>query len=182
MPAQSTNGDEERYADQHYYASYTKALPHNQFGEVKSAAFEQLVKAMRTGRERDFEAIRLSQHSQRGLVNPEAAYMYSIEALDSNATRIDPAHTFRSSSLASEMGELYWQALLRDLPYRQYASAPEVGAAVTDLNAFSVVPGPKINGQISSQTLFRGETDGDLVGPYISQLLWQIVPWGPYYY
>ena len=180
LPDQELNGDEARYAEQNYYASYTKALPHNAFGEVEPAAFQQLVSAMQTGSSQDdFNRIPLSAIAQRGLVNPEAANMFTIEALDSHATRIKAAPVFRSTETAAEMGELYWKALLRDLPYRHYESAIEVNNATTDLNRFSDFSGPKINGQVTAQTLFRGDTQGDLTGPYISQLLWKSVPWGP---
>src|SRR5206468_5719150 len=33
--------------------------------------------------------------------------------------------------------------------------------------------GPKTAGQVTPQTIFRGGTAGDLVGPYLSQFLWQ---------
>jgi hypothetical protein len=38
--------------------------------------------------------------------------------------------------------------------------------------------GPKKNGLVTPGTLFRGETPGDLIGPWISQFLWLDVPYG----
>jgi hypothetical protein len=38
--------------------------------------------------------------------------------------------------------------------------------------------GPKIGGQVTPATLFRGFTPGDLVGPYMSQLLLKNIPFG----
>src|SRR5262249_9519120 len=38
--------------------------------------------------------------------------------------------------------------------------------------------GPMADGRLTPETLFRGETAGDLVGPYVSQFLWLSVPYG----
>jgi hypothetical protein len=43
---------------------------------------------------------------------------------------------------------------------------------------FQLWVGLKSNGQISPETLFRGETSGDLVGPFVSQFLWLDIPYG----
>jgi membrane-associated phospholipid phosphatase len=76
------------------------------------------------------------------------------------------------------MTELYWQALTRDVPFSRYESDPLTKLAVTDLSRLSDFRGPKVEGQITPRTLFRGTTTGDLIGPYISQFLWQDVPFG----
>jgi hypothetical protein len=39
-------------------------------------------------------------------------------------------------------------------------------------------PGGCLTTKITSGTLFRGETVGELVGPYISQFLWLEIPYG----
>ncbi|WP_251571955.1 hypothetical protein [Paenibacillus sp. MER TA 81-3] len=38
--------------------------------------------------------------------------------------------------------------------------------------------GPKVNGAVTTGTLFRGDTPGDIAGPYISQFLWKDIPFG----
>jgi len=53
-----------------------------------------------------------------------------------------------------------------------------VQAAITDLNKFSETVGPKQGGNVTTSTIFRGETPGDLAGPYISQLLLKDIPYG----
>jgi hypothetical protein len=47
-----------------------------------------------------------------------------------------------------------------------------------NLSKFSDFRGPKVNGEVTTGTLFRGSTPGDLVGPYISQFLWKNIPFG----
>src|SRR5260221_5372409 len=38
--------------------------------------------------------------------------------------------------------------------------------------------GPRMDGQITPMTLFRGQTPGDLMGPYVSQFLLKNIPYG----
>jgi membrane-associated phospholipid phosphatase len=111
----------------------------------------------------------------RGLTNPQAAFAFEMYGPDAHATRLYPPPTFASALQAAEMGEVYWQALTRDIPFRHYDPHDPhelVAAAVDDLNRFSEPVGPMQGGHITPATLFRGETPGDLVGPYISQFLW----------
>ncbi len=180
LGTQRDNNDEHRYSGDRYYASFTKTLPCNQYGEVVPSAFEALQTAMRTGRRSDFNAIPRAVVADRTLANPQGAFRYEVAGLDSHATRMPPAHRFRSARLAGEMGEVYWQALTRDVPFSQYDNHDLIGDAVHDLNYnFSRTPGPKVNGLLTSGTIFRGETGGDLNGPYISQFLWQPFSFGP---
>ncbi|MFK7887726.1 MAG: vanadium-dependent haloperoxidase [Gammaproteobacteria bacterium] len=180
LPQQRRNGDERRYKQQNFYASFTKALPSDQFGEVTPAAFRQLRRAMRTEKQADFARIDLAAQAQRKLVNPQGGLAFQAAGLDGHATRIAPAPTFRSAHSAAEMGEVYWQAITRDVPYLDYDIDFDVAAATNDLNdSFSATVGPKQDGSVTPQTLFRGETPGDLNGPFISQFLLKNVPFGP---
>ena len=171
---QETNGDEGLYAD--YRASFTKGLPHNSLGEVDVAAYEALLGALETGQTQDFEAIPLG--GTRKLANPQGAYRFDLVGLDSHKTFMRPAPAFESAETAAEMGELYWKALCRDVPFAEFDTHPLVQAAITDLNNFSETVGPKSGDQVTSGTIFRGETPGDLTGPYISQFLLKDVPYG----
>src|SRR5216684_3124144 len=55
FPDHPTNGEEEAYSG--YIASYAKALPHNDLGEVDPAAYRALLLALTTGDPARFEAI-----------------------------------------------------------------------------------------------------------------------------
>ena len=179
LPAQPVNGDERRYARQRYYASFTKALPSNDFGEVQPGAFRALVRALRQGRSEAFDAIALAPEAARGLVNPQAALKFNFNGLDSHACRMKAPWRFRSAELAGEVAEVYWQALTRDVPFLHYEQDATVAAAVADLNALSATPG--LPGPVTPATVFRGETPGDLTGPYISQFLLRDFRFGPAY-
>ena len=65
-------------------------------------------------------------------------------------------------------------ALLRDVPYTQYAVNPIANAAAADLTLYGAdFPGPKDGGAVTAGTLFRGLTPGDRLGPYLSQFFYQ---------
>ncbi len=120
LPIQENNGDDKRYRHDNFYASFTKTMEHNQFGEVNPSAYKALVKATRTGRDKHFEAIPLDANADRTLANPQGAFRNILSGLDGHATRMRPAPTFRSAESAGEMGELYWQTMTRDVPFNQY--------------------------------------------------------------
>lgn len=165
------NGDEARYSNR--IGSYSKALPHNTLGEVNLTSYNQMITALTTGKAADFEAITLG--GVRPLVNPQAAYHYTLEGADSHALDIPPAPTFSSAETAGEMGELYLMALARDVYFGDYATDSSIGTAVNDLNSFSDFRGLL---PVTRSNIFRGTSPGCEVGPYISQFLYLDVPEG----
>lgn len=169
-----TNGDDALYPNK--IASFSKALPHNDLGEVDLNAYQALMSALTSGRYADFEKIAMGGGAK--LTDPMAAFSFGMEGQDSHqmAVRVPPA--FSSAEEAGEMAELYWQALTRDVPFSEYDSNPLIQLAAADLTSLSDFRGPKVNGQVTTRTLFRGPTGGDLSGPYISQYLWKDVPYG----
>ncbi|MFK8014761.1 MAG: vanadium-dependent haloperoxidase [Gammaproteobacteria bacterium] len=179
LEPQRRNADERRYKGQNFYASFHKSLPQDEYGEVKPSAFRQLRRALRNGDPDEFERIDLDAVADRPLANPQGALSFQAAGLDSHATRMDRAPAFGSARTAAEMGEVYWQGLTRDVPFVDFAFDARINAAVTDLNAFSETVGPTSGGFVTPDTLFRGESIGDLDGPFISQFLLKDIPYGP---
>ena len=180
LPDQFDSNDEKRYKNDNFYASFTKCLPSNNFGEVTPLAFKQLTRALQKGGQGHFDAIPLDASAARRLENPQNALRFEVSGLDSHATRIAPSFAFRSAQGAAEAGEVYWQALTRDVPFVDYGESTLIADAVTDLNNFSATAGA-LNGagQLTSGRIFRGETPGDLNGPFISQFLLREFNFGP---
>ncbi|MGH7793268.1 MAG: vanadium-dependent haloperoxidase [Thermodesulfobacteriota bacterium] len=174
LPDHPCNGDEELYPNK--IASYSKSLPHNNLGEVVLDAYHVLIQALTTGNPVDFEHIPLG--GVRKLANPRAAQVFELEGPDSHHLAIPPAPTFSSAEEAGEMGELYWQALTRDVSFSEYDTNPLIKRAADDLSNFSDFRAPKVGRRVTPSTLFRGNTPSDLIGPYISQFLWNDVPYG----
>lgn len=173
-PSHPTNGDEELYPNK--IGNYSKCLQHNSLGEVSLPAYESLIMALKTGSPQDFENIQMGGVVR--LVNPQAAYAFELIGPDSHHLGMMPPPSFSSAEEASEMGEVYWQALARDVPFSNYGTDPVIGQAADDLSTFTDFRGPKDGPNVTPQTIFRGNTPGDLVGPYISQFLWKDIPYG----
>jgi hypothetical protein len=174
--AHPTNGDEERYAATHI-ANYTKTLPHNALGEVDPAAYAALLSALESGRPEDFEAIPMGGTAKLG--GPQVAFAFLLEGPDPWALATNPPATFSSAHQAAEMAEMYWAALARDVPFASYATDPLIARAAADLARLSDYRGPKAGSAVTSATIFRAGVPGDLTDPYLSQLLWLPVPYGP---
>jgi hypothetical protein len=176
VPVPISNGDEERYADKR--ASFAKTLPHNDAGEVDAKAFAVFIRTLTDAKAEGFETIPRDRSSETELNNPQATYAFDLVGLDNAATVLDPPPTFASAAMASDMAEVYWLSLTRDVPFREYDRNPLVGAAVSDLNAFAEPLRSGSGEKLTAATIFRGEIQGDLIGPYLSQLLWLDIPYG----
>jgi hypothetical protein len=157
------NGDEDLYPNK--LASYSKGLTHDSVGIVDPAAYGLLIAALSVGIPGAIEAI---PHGPRKLVNPLDAYHFALEGADSHALSTPPAPTFTSAEQASEMVELYWQALARDVRFADYGTEPITQEAINDLNKLPAFSGPK---PVTPQNLFRGQAPGVDIGPYVSQFL-----------
>ena len=168
------NGDEALFETR--IGSYSKGLPHNEVGEVDPNAYRQLLAALESGDPADFEAIPMIGGLK--LADPQAAYCFEMEGADSHRLGMLPPPAFSSAWAAGEMVELYWRALLRDVPFTKYSTDPLAAQAAADLSAMSDFRGPKSDGKVTLETLFRGNTPGDLGGPYVSQFLLRDVPYG----
>ncbi len=195
IPSHPTNGDEEQYANK--IGSDSRGLPHNAQGEVNLEAYNSLTKALTTQNPDDFEKIILG--GIRKLLNPQGPLAISLEGINAAQIAVPAPPALTTARRAAEVVEIYWQALLRDVPYSKFQNNtddPKVLAAVADLNQLSAFRGPKQNGRVTPQTLFRGSVNyvdpsdrsgngikyvtppGVLDGPYISQFLLRTIPWG----
>ena len=164
------NNDEGLYPNK--LGSYSKGLPHNDDGTVVASAYAALLQAIDSGRPADFDAIPLG--GSVGLTNPQAGLAFDLEGPDSHALAQPPAPAFASRAQAAEVSENYWMALLRDVPYSQYSGNAIANAAAADLTLYgNDFNAPKNGGAVTTSTLFRGLTPGDLLGPYLSQFFYQ---------
>jgi len=185
-----TNGDEELYADKR--GAFSKTLPHNDLGEVDPTAFQQLLQALQAPGSRglgDFNAFQNLPNDPNAdpnhaltLLNPVGGLSTNMEGPDSPAIPgfvVPP--TFTSPEMAALGAELYWEAVLRDLPFANYAGNSLVQEAINDLNGYgSAFKGPS---PVTADNLFRYDyhgafdpiaerfTDSALDGPMVSQFL-----------
>jgi hypothetical protein len=163
------NSDDDIYADKR--ASYTKGLPHDNNGLVNLAAYNQLVTALSTGAQADFNAITLG--GQRRLTNPQAGFAFEIEGGDPQKYDFPAAPAFNSREEAGEIAENYWMALLRDVAFTDYATNPIAIDAAAHMTSFGLdFKGPKQGVVVTPDLLFRGPVPGATAGPLLSQFFW----------
>jgi hypothetical protein len=179
QPVHVDNGDEALYMTR--IGNFSKGLPHNDLGEVEPYAYDLFVQAMHSGTQAAMDQIPMGNpdpSSRLKLVNPCSGIAFDLQGADSHHMAMPPAPALASAQAGGEMVEAYWQALTRDVPFSRYDSDATTHAAVVDLSKLSDFRGPTVNGQVTTGTLFRGFTSGDLVGPYVSQFLLKPIPFG----
>ena len=174
VPDHSNNGDEALYPSG--IASFTKGFMHNSFGEVDPNVYASYLAAVKSGKRADFDSLTMGGTMQ--LVDPQAGIAFDLESYDASQNSIPPFDTLTSPGLAAQMIEAYWQALTRDVPFSQYGTDATIAAAASELSGLSAYKGPRIGGNVTPQSLFRGFTAGDLIGPYISQFFIQPFSYG----
>lgn len=190
---QPTNGDQERYQDKR--GNYTKCLRTQDTGFVDVAAYDALVYATQTQLASDFDAIPMgtpNQSNKRRLHSPQAGISYNMLGGDSDLYSVLPPPPLASAQKAGEMVELYWMALCRDIQFSttNFLAEPNgsnfallaenpnslISQAINDLNNLTDFRGPKVDGQVTPQTLYRENLPGTLIGPYMSQFFYYDVP------
>ena len=186
------NDDEARYPNK--IGSDTRALPHDARGEVDPAAWRALHDACQSGDPADFEKIPLG--GTRRLGNPVGTLAVSLGGITPTQIAIPAAPALASAERAAEAVEVYWQALLRDVPFAEYHDGTgnrDLLGAAEELSRLPGFRGPKREGRVTPGTLFRGGVlyfdaadpkgravtpPGVLDGPVISQFLLRDVPYG----
>jgi membrane-associated phospholipid phosphatase len=113
-----------------------------------------------------FEAV--PEPGARPLTNPEASMSYNMVGIDPNGVYAPAPPAFDSAEMAAELVELYWQALLRDIPFRVYDDHSAVAEAASELAGLRDFTGPT-----DPATLFRGTLAGVDAGPRVSQFLYK---------
>ncbi len=195
IPPHPTNGDEAKYPNK--IATDTRGLPHNKLGEVDLKAYQSVINALKSGDPNEYEKIILG--GQRKLVQPLNPLAVSLTGLNASQLAIPVPPTLDSAEQAAEFVEIAWQSLLQDVPFNEFrndTTNPLILAAVQDINRLSAFKGPKQNGRVTPELLFRGTAiyvdasgrtsyhtlPGVDVGPYVSQFLLLPVPLGTHGY
>ena len=170
-----SNGDEARYPRR--WGSFSKGLPHSATGEVDAKAYSTYVRAIETRDQKLYEQIPLGGYLK--LADPQAAYAIDLVGPDALSLPLRTPPAIASGEFAGEIAEMYWHALLRDVPFADYGTNPLVQRACAELSALRDFSGPREEGKVTPGTLFRGLTAGSRSGYYISQFLLRDIPMSP---
>ena len=136
------------------------ALPHDDLGHPDPEAFAALVHDLRDGG----PGTTLPRSAGKGTApQPQGGLSFEFCGYDSNQTIVPPAPAFASAWRAGEMVEVYWAALLRDVPFT--GGTPPGRAGLRDLSRLSDFRGPKDGGLVTPYTIFRAPYTGAVDGP-----------------
>jgi hypothetical protein len=137
-PLPKTNGDDERYPDRR--GSFAKTLPHDDLGDVDRDAYHQWLTIVASGDSQQFERVPRDPRATERLNNPQATYATDLVGPDPTALPLPAPPAFASQVMAAEMTELYWLALMRDVPFREYVTHALASVAVRGLTRRRVPP------------------------------------------
>lgn len=174
-PKHVNNNDEVNYPDRPFIGNFSKGLKHDSVGDPEPISYSSLLRALESRDPNDFEEI-IQPPAAVKLVNPQAGLAFDLEGPDAQSITQPPAPRFDSRQTGAEMGELYWMALARDVPFINYASQAAIPDSIIERAIRSLnTEFPQFGGTapVTAQNLFRGLFPGDQIGPYISQFLWK---------
>ncbi len=147
---QTSNEDETLYTDK--CGTYSKGILQRAVGLVDPLAWQTFRAALNVN-------------------GPRNSPAFDLECLDSSHFTAPPAPALASELYATELVELYWAALMRDVSFADYATSALAAEAATELSSLPAYRGPKMNGEVTPAVLFRGTFPGETIGPYLSQFL-----------
>lgn len=175
--------------------SFHKTLPHNKYGEVDLAAFKTLVAATE-GDGSGFATVPSGAVNVAPLTNPQGGLAHDQLTHHPASYSMPPAPTVLSRTTAAEMTELYWMALLRDLPFDQFGTSSDLLTAATEIDkrfqeavadvsdAGHLSTGVDVPGaagklaKITRRNIFRMGLPGEELGPPVSQFFLRGIQFG----
>jgi hypothetical protein len=166
-PAHPVNGDL-GLSDQ--CGTYTKALKQASPGKVDLAAFAKFQAAIASGQFADFELVPLGGTAK--LNGPMGSYAWEFLGAENSLFTTAAPPSMKDEWYATELIELYWCSLLRDVAFADYATDAVAHRAAKELSGLPFYYGPTdAGGVVTPELLFRGNFAGEREGPYVSQFL-----------
>lgn len=149
-----------------YVGVFTKSFEHNEEGYVNKKEYQKFLKWLTEGGDATF-----TLGGKMKLIDPSCIRAMELFGQNAGTFKLKKAPRLKSRRMGQEMLELYAMALLRDIPLNDYTTNSYVDDICQELSTLNKTITPKI--------LFRGNTKGDLKGPYISQFLYHSYKYGP---
>lgn len=113
------------------------------------------------------------------LVDVYCLFDKELVGINKSSYSIEDAPRPTSERGAAELIELYNMSIARDVLFSDWNTSSIIQNVLTNLNLVKQsLQAPLENGNITVNTLFRGPTTGDRIGPYVSQFLYYPVQIG----
>ena len=183
-PLPELNEQELRYEHYHFNGSFHKSLEHNDVtGSLKhEKEYKKMVKAILHNKQQLLASVHLNNGSQILLSNPLASLSSVLSGSPQPSLYLTVPPSLSSHNGGADMVENYCMAYTRDASFFNYDADATISLMLdsSHMNSPSILANLlyKPTGTFGTQTIFRGMSNEELVGPYISQLLLLNVPFG----
>eukprot|EP00904_Undaria_pinnatifida_P002853 jgi/Undpi1/12569/HiC_scaffold_6.g02238.m1 len=171
-----TNGDEKNVPL--FAGQYHKTLPHDKFGQVDPAAYKKLLECVESSDINVCDEVPSGAGKRGGakLTNPIGGTAHQVDGADSDNVFIETPDALLSERLAAQQAEVYWMAVVRDIPFSQFDTNKLTNLAAENLQDLPDFKGLNIprskGGKIDPVTdLFRTDWPGVTTGPVVSQFM-----------
>jgi len=142
---------------------YSKALPHDIDGYVNKSVYIQFYKALKNQSVSQLNFVPLGGNLK--LQDPASAWSGDVPKF--LKTKHFSLPKLSTATFSANLVEVYAAATVRDVAFLDYPTNVQIAKSVVDIANLSEYKGAPI----ATNTIFRGESAGDLIGPYVSQLL-----------
>ena len=180
-------------------AHFHKSLDHDAAdGSVDAGTWGQLIDGLKAVDSAGNVALLASiPTGPRNWVNPLAGWAVDAECSDGCGQHIPAPPALDSKEAAAEIVELYWMALLRDVPFHEWKGHADVLAAADelrglplyidrdgDVNAAPTGGNGYVSHHLNEQSIFRGgemhagDPLRERAGPFVSQFLLRDIKYG----
>ena len=186
------NSDQKFVPD--FAANYSKLLEHDDKGILTcdgQESYKTLLRALKNGKQATYNSLDLADETEetgRKLVSPQTSASFSYMGTDSSLIPLPLFSKLKTEQAAAQILEVYLQAIARDVLFEEYGTGDTIYNSDTDPNGGGSITkkaglvlddfgacyeGPTdMFGEVTPEVLFRGNNNGAIVGPYISQFLY----------
>jgi hypothetical protein len=155
---------------------YSKGIPHSDNKNPDQQHYQMLIDGIRN---KDLSKIIQVSTSCQKLADVYCIMDKEFIGLNKSSYKIENTPSPLSKRGAAELIELYNMSSARDVLFSEWTTSSIIQNVLTSMNLVKEhLQAPMENGQITINTLFRGPTTGDRIGPYVSQFLYYPVQIG----
>jgi len=162
-----------------YRAVFSKGFTHPDTKGPSGPAYNDFVSGLQN---RNMTKIQTTNNSFKRIVDSYCVCDFELVGKFKACFQINPSPLALSNHAAAELIEVYNMVLLRDVNISEWDASNNIVNDV--LNSLNLVKqhlvAPMENNQITVNTLFRGASSGDLIGPYVSQFLFYPITIGAF--
>jgi membrane-associated phospholipid phosphatase len=159
-------------------AVFSKGFSHPDDKGPSGSAYSTFVSGLQN---RNFQNISSVNNTFKRIVDSYCVCDYELMGKFKSCFTIQPSPNALSEHAAAELVEVYNMAVARDVKISEWNTSPIITEVLASLNLVKQnLDGPLENGNITVNTLFRGSSQGDLIGPYVSQFLFYPITIGAF--